>query len=145
MNGLDRDIEPILSHASASIADGAASLGAAIDTKGHRFLVVVLQTATIAGLLTVTLQSSTTSGGTYAAASPAIGTTIPDTQDNKVITWVIDLYEATQLNRFVKVNIGSTGGASVVGCGVLLMGAKDTNEVDETNVLAPYRGVQAAP
>lgn len=112
--------------------DGTNSLGTAIDTLGYRYAVVLpvyasaLSTATA---VTVSVEDSTTSGGTYTAAEGA-SQALAVGQDVQAF----GIVRVDGRERFLKLRVQVSGGNASMGAVVLLYGPN----YDEQDGVAAY-------
>jgi len=135
----------VVGHIDAgTMSDTDTLLSAGVDRNDYTQIVLVLDLGAMGGALNCQLLTSATNSG-YAAASPSTEIVIPDTGDNStyVVRW--DLKNATQLNKFVQVEIEADGGSVVVaGAMVFLFGPGDTNDIPAANATYVYNGNEAA-
>lgn len=129
---------------TGSLADGVSRVSAGVDRNDYTQIVLVLDLGTMGGALDCQLLTSATNGS-FAAASPTTEISIPDTGDDEVYVLRWDLKNATQLNKFVQVQVTSDGGAVVInGAMVFLFGPGDTNDIPAANATYVYNGNEAA-
>ena len=108
-----------------SVSAAGSLAGNEIDTKGWRWLHVAVSTGTVAATAggSITVQSATTSGGSFSDITGA-AFTVAATDDNTVLHGVIDLME---MNRYIKLaGTSGTGGATEIAVTGVLYGCADT-------------------
>ena len=101
--------------ATTNTTNNSTFTSAAMDSIGGKAMRVIVKLGAIAAGATMTvckLQSSSTSGGTYADVTGAALTAFPaDTDDNKLIIFEFDLLNGSTKDRFYKLVV-TTGGAA---------------------------------
>ncbi len=113
----------------------------AIDTTGFRYMTVVLNLGDLgsSAVVTIEVQSSLTSGGTYAdfdASPQGAGATIiiatDATDDNTVMYGTVDLHTLPAGEEFVKLAMTIATATSDFGAVVILSNSRDTGRFAAT-------------
>lgn len=99
--------------ATTSTTNDASFLSAAFDSAGARAMRVIIKLGAITAGATMTvckIQSSATSGGTYADVTGLAFTTFPtDAKDNQLMIFEWDCINGTTKDRFYKVAYTTAG------------------------------------
>lgn len=132
-----KDFSSASSVVSMADPDSLAAAGAlvvnVIDRKGFRWLHITVSTGTNGGTtdMTITVQSSTTSGGTYTDITGA-AFTVAATDDNAIFHGVIDLEQADQFIRLAG-TAGATAAIEISAIGILTACVNTAEYVDSAS------------